>query len=242
MGGCLEGVAPRPLERPKQVTLKYFPLPGRAEPIRLILTLGDITFFDHRISRQEWEEEKQHTPFGQVPVLIVDKKQIAQTKAILRYVGKFTKHEGRCLYPSDPYLAAKVDELVDAFEDIWIFLAPTYRFSDQEQREQARQLLFAPEGQATIWVKIFERTLEQSTDGFVVPGGLTIADIVLFCYFNVIRSTFIEGLGPNLFRGYTRIMQHKEMMAKLPAIERYYKDRRSNPECLKYYDVFMPGQ
>merc|ERR1719159_575089 len=80
----------------EKITLKYFPIAGRAEPIRLAMVIGGVKFFDQRISGPEWEEKhKKLAPFGQVPLLLVGPKVISQTKAILRYVGKFSKYQGQ---------------------------------------------------------------------------------------------------------------------------------------------------
>ncbi|CAK0794052.1 unnamed protein product [Prorocentrum cordatum] len=137
--GCLEGLGlggkrPPPLPR-GPMTLKYFPFTGRAEPIRLALRIGGIEFQDQRITNIEWATAaKQTTPYGQVPVLVVEQTQIAQTKNILRYLGKLIKHDGRLLYPEDPLVAAKVDEVLDAFDDVWVLLAPTYPESRTRSR------------------------------------------------------------------------------------------------------------
>ena len=48
-----------------------------------------------------------------MPVLEINGNYIAQSNNILRLVGKATK-----LYPSDPVEATKVDELIDAVEDV----------------------------------------------------------------------------------------------------------------------------
>lgn len=95
----------------KSLKLLYFHIPGRAEAIRLTLALGDVPFKDIRLTREQWAELKPTTPFGQIPVLIVDGEMLAQSHAILRYAGELAG-----LYPADPWLAAKVDEVIDATE------------------------------------------------------------------------------------------------------------------------------
>ncbi|CAE8628247.1 unnamed protein product [Polarella glacialis] len=190
--GCFDGLKAPP--RPKSsMTLKYFPISGRAEPIRLALLLGKFQYYDQRIEGEEWEaKHKKGTPFGQLPILVVDGKQLSQTKAILRYIGKLSMHEGHYLYPQDPLQAAKVDEVMDAFDDLWILLAPTYRIEDAEQKAEARRRLFADGGEASAMVAIFEGILSQSSNGFAVPeAGFTVADLMYFSFLNVIRSGFV---------------------------------------------------
>ena len=73
-----------------KIVLYYFDFPfWRAEVARLALHLGklngfDCDFEDHRIKdRKEWLKEGK-APYGQVPVMEVDGKIIAQTGAIAR--------------------------------------------------------------------------------------------------------------------------------------------------------------
>merc|ERR1719401_2028717 len=94
-----------------------------------------------------------------MPVLVVEGQAICQSKAILRYVGKIARYNGALLYPKDPKVAAKVDELLDAFDDLWILLAPTFAIEGAAQKAAARQKLFAADGPATKFMLIFERTL-----------------------------------------------------------------------------------
>eukprot|EP00405_Crypthecodinium_cohnii_P047503 CAMPEP_0206575492 /NCGR_PEP_ID=MMETSP0325_2-20121206/30113_1 /ASSEMBLY_ACC=CAM_ASM_000347 /TAXON_ID=2866 /ORGANISM="Crypthecodinium cohnii, Strain Seligo" /LENGTH=244 /DNA_ID=CAMNT_0054080377 /DNA_START=14 /DNA_END=748 /DNA_ORIENTATION=+ len=244
MAHCAEGFMPSP-PAPKTITLKYFPIAGRAEPIRLALMLGNVKYFDQRIPGQDWTEKwKASTPYGQVPTLNVDGKTIAQSKAILRYVGKLCKYHGYSLYPKDPLVAAKVDELMDAFDDLWILLAPTFLMTDPREKESYRQNLFAPGGAGSAKVSIFERTLAEGGTGYVVPqAGLSVADLLYFCFFNVLRSGFVEGLPRDLLKDYPQLMKHKERIANLSEVKAYYTDsKRSNPNGVPYYEVFLPGK
>lgn len=244
--GCFGGVAVPP--PPKgTMTLKYFPITGRAEPIRLALHLGKHKYKDERINTTQWQDMKQDMPWQQLPVLVLSgpTRTIAQTKAILRYIGKLTKYNGHLLYPQDPLLAAQVDETLDAFDDLWLLIAPTFRIKDQLEREKARQDLFEQkEGEAALIVASLERTLARSTTGLAVPeAGFTLADLVYFCFLNTIRSGFIGGLTPAIFQDYPNIVKHREKIASMPEIKSYYSDpAKSNPSNVPFYEVFQPGK
>lgn len=78
--------------------LTYFDMRGRAEPIRHALVAGGIEFEDKRISIPEFLEMKKAGAFtfGSLPVLGIDGEMIAESIAILRYIGKMGG-----LYPKD---------------------------------------------------------------------------------------------------------------------------------------------
>ena len=96
------------------IVLKYFPIMGAAERVRLALWLGEIEFEDVHVPPVNWAELKGQTPFGQLPVMSIDEgPYIAQSNAMLQYIGTLAPQ----LCPADQFL--KVQEaigLVDDFE------------------------------------------------------------------------------------------------------------------------------
>ena len=64
-------------------------------------------------SSAEWAAIKPTTPFGQVPVLYVDGKPLAESAAIVAYVAKLGG-----LMPADPWAAAKADEAYFFTDDL----------------------------------------------------------------------------------------------------------------------------
>ena len=72
----------------------------------------DTAFENEVLTGQRWEALKPSTPWGQVPVLEVDGQLIAQTPAIMNYVGRLTK-----LLPADAVQGAKVEEFCATIED-----------------------------------------------------------------------------------------------------------------------------
>eukprot|EP01083_Nonionella_stella_P175900 614040_1 len=88
-----------------KLSLTYFPLGGRAEPIRLTCAASGIAFTNKSVTYQEFGQYVATYPLRQVPVLEVEidgtTKVITQTSAMLRYVGKLGG-----MYPKDDDFAA----------------------------------------------------------------------------------------------------------------------------------------
>lgn len=68
--------------------LIYFPIRGVAEKIRQLFVVANQDFEDLRIPRGEWAKFRHSTPFLKVPVLEEDGKQLAQSGAITRHLGR----------------------------------------------------------------------------------------------------------------------------------------------------------
>lgn len=94
------------------IVLKYFPIMGAAERVRLALWLGGIEFEDVRIPPVDWAKLKGETPFGQLPVMSIDEgPYIAQSNAMLQYIGTLAPQ----LCPADQFL--KVQEAIGIVDD-----------------------------------------------------------------------------------------------------------------------------
>ena len=98
--------------------LYYFDLYGKAECIRMALTLAKVDFEDIRVTGDSWKELKasEKCAFGQVPVLeLADGTCLHQTTAIMNYIG--AKYN---LRPQDPlacYHGEKACEYL--WNDFW---------------------------------------------------------------------------------------------------------------------------
>ncbi|VDO84943.1 unnamed protein product [Haemonchus placei] len=70
--------------------LTYFDGRGPAEIIRQekIVTVAGEDCEDVRVTFGDWPKLKEDMPFGQLPVLDIDGKQLCQSFAIVRYLAK----------------------------------------------------------------------------------------------------------------------------------------------------------
>lgn len=97
--------------------LVYFPVRAKAEMIRMALAYGNIAYEEVSPATfygKSWGEgAKAEAPFGQLPVLVVDGFQLAQSGAIMRYVAGLAG-----LVPADPLAAAKCDAVFEASQDM----------------------------------------------------------------------------------------------------------------------------
>src|SRR5262245_25884467 len=120
-----------------KLELMYFDVHGgRGEVARWALFIAGIPFEDKRIPGANWASVKPSTPFGAMPVLKIDGKEISQSNAIIRYVGKLGK-----LYPDDALQAAYCDEIMDAVEDIAVPIGRTLSIKDEAEKKARRQEL-----------------------------------------------------------------------------------------------------
>lgn len=98
-------------------TLYYLPMRARAEPIRMILFVGNIAYNDVTISFTEWPKHKASLdicPQGQLPTLQLPSGEIiAQSGAILRYIAKIAG-----FYPADVLEAARADVVQELAQDM----------------------------------------------------------------------------------------------------------------------------
>jgi glutathione S-transferase len=170
--------------------LQYFDIPALGEPARMCLALSDLDWKNDRFGFGDWGARKADTKWLQVPVLkLADGKQIAQSKAIARYLGKLVKVDGKPLYPEDPLAAAFVDDITDLMSDIHAKMYTTMSVPAAE-KEAARQKLVAPDGDVSALLK----RLEANVGDFAVGDSLTLADISICWYLNFLVCGFWDGL------------------------------------------------
>ena len=203
-----------------KLVLTYFDFDGsRGEVPRLALHVSGIPFEDRRIARKDWGAVRDSMPFQAVPVLEVDGKVIAQSNTINRYVGKLAG-----LYPKDDWQAARVDEVMDAVEDITTRIGATIRMED-EAKKKAREELAA--GPIPRFLQQFDARLKAGGGEWFVEKRLTVADLKCYLLTRWLKSGVIDHVPADIVdRNAPLLAAHLERVGNHPKIAAYYAARR----------------
>lgn len=192
---------------------------GRAEPIRLALAIGDIEFEDYRIEWDKWPSIKDTMPFGIVPILEVNGEKLAQSNAILRYIGKLTG-----LYPTDALEAFRVDEFVDTISEV-MEQAFLYNGPDKDVLRETRQKFC---DNIPRYVGTLDKMVKESGKGpFFLGEKVTIADLKVQQAFVMISSDFLEFVDTNVFDEYTTLKAISQAVNDLPPVRQWVADHKS---------------
>lgn len=195
--------------------LTYFNFPGKAEVARACLKIGGIEFEDYRMQREEWAELKPAMPMGQVPVLEDDGKVLCQSAAIDRYCARKAG-----LMPSDPWAAAKADELYATAGEIGDMFSATFKIQDQAEKEKARQDLVA--GPLPAKFAALTKMLDAIPDGQWVGGAkISHGDLAVWGMLSYLQSGLLDGVPTTLLEDYPRLSAFRQRVASLEPLVPY---------------------
>jgi glutathione S-transferase len=203
-----------------KLTLTYFDFDGsRGEVARIAMHVAGIPFEDRRISRQDWPGLRDSTPFQAMPILEVDGKVIAQSNTINRYVGKLAG-----LYPKDDWQAARVDEVMDAVEDITTRIGQTMRLEDEAAKKSAREALVA--GPLPRFLQQIEARLKAGGGEWFAENRLTVADLKCFYWVRWLKSGALDHIPADIVDRHAPLLaKHFERVKSQPKIAAYYAAR-----------------
>jgi glutathione S-transferase len=196
--------------------LRYFPFPGRAEPIRDALRIGHIAFEDEHLTPDQFRDCRAagEFPFGGLPVLVIETSEtsqcVAQSNAILRFAGRLAD-----LYPVDhPLQALKVDEALDVGEDINCLIGPSLHERDTERRMAMRKEL--AEETLPFWIGCLDRLLAANGGtGFIVGSSLTVADLKLYWIIDWLTMGILDGIPTSLLDGFEDVMTWRKNVSEV---------------------------
>jgi glutathione S-transferase len=202
-----------------KLVLTYFDFDGsRGEAARLAMHLAGIAFEDKRIARSDWPKLRDTAPYQSLPILEVDGQVIAQSNPINRYVGKLAG-----LYPTDDWLAALVDELMDAIEDITYKIGNTFAL-EGEAKKKAREALAA--GSIPRFLQQFEARLKAGGGEWFVEKRLTVADLKCFLFVRWLKSGALDHIPADIVdKQAPLLVKHLERVRNQPKIAAYYAAR-----------------
>ncbi|XP_053548317.1 glutathione S-transferase P 1 [Bombina bombina] len=155
--------------------LSYFPVRGRAEPIRLLLADQGISWKEDEVQIADWfsgkeELKKKQAVFGQLPKLQDQDFALYQSNSILRYLGR--KHG---LIGSNDQENALIDMSNDGVEDLRLKFSRLVFYEFETGKEKYLQDL-------PNHLTPFERILSRNSNGskFLVGEKISYADYNLF--------------------------------------------------------------
>lgn len=198
-------------------SLTYFDGAGRAEPIRIALFLAGIPFEDKRVSFPEFMALKQSgaLPLGSLPVLEHEGRTIAQSVAILRYLGRLA---GKGLYPESPEAGLLVDSALDTFNDTLSHALHPSMFERDAEKKLAMRREFIAGPMATCCGYV-----ESLIKGPLLVGEtLTIADLVIGGSVEFYLSGKLDGVGSDALSAYPRLLALAEAYRAHPDVVAYY--------------------
>ena len=224
---------------PNKIVLTYFDIKGVAEKVRLALAIGNVPFEDKRIQFSQWPELKPTTPFEQLPVMEAGDQVIAQSNAMLMLAARWG---GGTLYPTDdPILCARIDEMLGLFEDMRSTFSVGQRFpmrdfhvkyghsdkmTDDERKAITKRLRETwVSTSLPTYMQYFVGSIKKSGGPFLC-GPLSIADLTLLPWLEFVSSGGVDFVESNCFDGYPEILEYMERVRAVPAIAKYYADRK----------------
>ncbi|MES2365898.1 MAG: glutathione S-transferase family protein [Pseudomonadota bacterium] len=202
-----------------KLKLTYFDFSGgRAEPARLAMHIGGISFEDHRFAFKDFAEIRKATPLNQVPTLHVDDLQVTQSDAITRYVGKLAG-----LYPVDELQALLCDEVMGALEDINVKIGATIGMEGDALKDARDALVTSSLPRYLRWL---QTQLENHGGEYFADHRLTIADLKALVILRWLSGGVLDHIPNGLVATEApRLVEYMNRIAALPAITQYYAER-----------------
>ena len=194
--------------------LVYFNLAARAELSRFIFAQAGVKYEDKRIEFKDWPEYKPNTPFGVLPVLEVDGKELGGSVIIARYLA-----EQFGLAGSNAFENAQIANIVDAIGDLLQEMLKIH-FEKDETRKQEMGKKFKEE---TLPAKLpfFEKRASTNDSGWLYNGKLTWADLAFYLLADLIESKASKD-ALDSFPGLKKLQKSVET---LPNIAKWIEER-----------------
>lgn len=202
--------------------LLYFPVPGRGEASRVALALSGLEWEDVEVNGEVFNQMRTdgELPWDMLPVLQTPNGTLAESSAILRYVGGFAG-----LIPTDPYQAAKADEFMDGMGPLARALDTTFGISDFDERVAKRKAIFEEDGKGANNLQFLEDKVGKSSSGWAADTDeMSIADLKLFTELFALFSGNYDGIEKSVIARYPSLLQYHNKVATEPRIAKHYSE------------------
>jgi glutathione S-transferase len=205
--------SPRP---PHKYQLLYFDAAGRAEIIRICLTLAKVDWTEERIPYKEWATRKATMPLGSVPVLMIDNVAHVQSVALARYTGRLAGW-----YPmandDDAVSCLVIDEVCESLNEL-IGKAP----KSGDPRELYKLRTAFQNDTMTKYASWLEGKIQANGGVGFTPGSKpNIADLTLYMTVDSVSRGVWDHIEMSFFQNYPGIMATVQRIQDHPDIKAY---------------------
>ncbi|KAK2189301.1 hypothetical protein NP493_109g02002 [Ridgeia piscesae] len=212
------------------VTLHYFSVRGRAEPIRMMMIEAGIPFTEKNFNKATWPSHKEAGinsglyTYGQVPAVETNTGlKMVQTQAILHYIGRSAGMDCDC---EDLY---KCEALALGVEDARSKLSrmlydPNFSFADRD--EYLKKTM-------PLWLGYIEQQappLAKQEQAFFYSSRLTWVD---FLVFDLLENN-IEFAHYDFGNSNTTYIVDIDVLAQLPRLANFYRHFSGRPRLSAY--------
>jgi len=221
-----------------KIKLTYFNIEGAAEPVRLALAVAGQDYEDERINFPDWKDLKPKTPYGQLPLMVVDDGPTkTQSGAMLRWVGSACS---KTLYPADKIYEIEealgvLDDMRKAWEPcVYMSMAPTKygRAEDFASTDEGKALI---QSMRTTWIQNelpiylgrIEGLLEKAGgDKWLVAGcnDPTIADCMAVSQLRAYTKGHMDHVDKTCLESHPKVVAYVKRFCDLPQIKGRYSD------------------
>ncbi|KAH3893818.1 probable glutathione S-transferase 7 isoform X1 [Dreissena polymorpha] len=194
--------------------LHYFDVRGRAELSRYLFLAAGRDFEDNRIPQDGWSNVKPTLVYGQVPVLEVDGKQLAQSNAIARFLAREFDLAG-----ANSWEQALCDQTLELINDLIQEVVKYFFEKDEDKKKEMGKNL--AEVVYPKFLGYFEKQLENNGGKYLVGSGLTVADLSVYAVLDTAvqkSETFLEKN--------EKLRAHRDMVGAIPKIQEYVSNRK----------------
>ncbi|VDL66232.1 unnamed protein product, partial [Nippostrongylus brasiliensis] len=166
-----------------------------------------------------YQQVFSETPFGLLPVLEVDGKQLSQSNTIARYLARKFGYAGKT-----PFEEALVDSIADQYNDFFVEILPYFLtilgFRPGDEKTLAKELVLPAREKffthMTKWLK-------NSKSGFLVGDSVTWADLLVAEFAEL--TTRI----PNFYDGFSEVKAHADKIRSIPTLKKWIESRPRTP-------------
>ena len=193
--------------------LTYFNNRGSAELARFIFAQAGVKYEDVRVERENWPALKPTMPFGVLPVLEVDGKQLGSSWTIARYLA-----ETYGLAGDNPFDNAEIASIVDTVTDMNKEMGKYYMGPDAQSEaylKKLREEIFPSK------LKLFEKRSSTNESGWQFGGKLTWADFAISLALDYVIMT----VGEDFLNDYPGLKRLRTSVEALPNIAEWIKNR-----------------